>query len=80
MGESPGVFRGSDFGINIYGIYGGFLSEFVHPLGNIKGYFTNGTYEHLDILAASMGIVIAFITGELTSKDGGKEHDEYVYT
>ena len=134
MGDLLGVFRSSNFGINVYGFCGGVFPEFVHPfsfalitmaifprskrrvrriiclywllvelvfeigqafgnelgryipdffnqiyiLENTKGYFTNGTYDHLDILAIFLGISTAFIAGELTSKEGGEEHHVYV--
>lgn len=37
----------------------------------LKGYFVNGKYDPMDILAMVLGVGTAFLIGELTTKQGG---------
>jgi hypothetical protein len=45
------------------------------PSELLINYFLRGTYDHLDVLAICMGIVSAFIIGELITRQGGIENE-----
>ncbi|NVM57153.1 MAG: hypothetical protein HWN51_03415 [Desulfobacterales bacterium] len=51
--------------------------DHIFMLDNLKSYFVNGTYDHLDVLAICLGITAAYITGELTTQ-GGKDNDSLI--
>ena len=58
---------GQGFGRKIAGYIPGFFDQ-IYILDNLKSYFINGTYDHLDVLAICLGITAAYVTGQLTSQ------------
>ncbi|MBW2020595.1 MAG: hypothetical protein JRI58_11155 [Deltaproteobacteria bacterium] len=134
LGKMIGALAGDfPFKMDIFGIFGGVVPEFVHPFSfalitmaifpqatkkvrgmiclfwlfielffevgqccghqiaqyipevfgqssivcSLKSYFINGTYDHLDVLAIFLGITVAYIAGEHTSK-GGNDDDAFI--
>ena len=61
---------GQFFGQQISGVINTFLpSSTMASL--LKGYFVNGKYDPMDILAIGLGVGTAFLIGELTKTQGG---------
>lgn len=57
---------GQGFGRKIAGYIPEFFAR-IYILDNLKSYFINGTYDHLDVMAICLGIAAAYVTGQLTS-------------
>ena len=65
---------GQFFGQQISGVISAILP--VSAMASLlKGYFLNGRYDPMDILAMVLGVGTAFLIGELTFVQGGKKND-----
>ncbi|MCD6153731.1 MAG: hypothetical protein J7J07_07455 [Syntrophobacterales bacterium] len=54
--------------------------ERIYILDNLKSYFVKGVYDPNDIFAIFLGIIAAYIIGELTSRSQSARDGIYVYT
>jgi len=54
--------------------------ERIYILDNLKSYFVKGVYDPNDVLAIFLGIIAAYMTGELTSRSQSARDGIYVYT
>ncbi|UCG63381.1 MAG: hypothetical protein JSW12_11855, partial [Deltaproteobacteria bacterium] len=47
--------------------------------GLLIDYFLRGTYDHLDVVAICLGVVSAFIIGELITREGGTKNEKRTF-